>query len=206
MEPSPPVLPYAVSVLVLTGGASRRMGSHKPSLEVGDLPMVVRVLEAARPRPVLVVGRGDDVPGGIPVLVEDPPGGGPVAAIAAGVRHLPGETDVVVVLAADLPFVTSGHLDRLASAAMTGAAGATGGAVTVDPTGRRNWLCSAWPRTALAAALDRLGDPSGRSMRDLAAGLRPAEVADTDGVADDVDTPDDLVQARERVAGEGSPT
>jgi molybdopterin-guanine dinucleotide biosynthesis protein A len=186
------------------------MGSHKPSLEVGDLPMVVRVLEAARPRPVLVVGRGDDVPDGIPVLVEDPPGGGPVAAIAAGVRHLPGGTDVVVVLAADLPFVTSGHLDRLASAAMTGAMtgapGVTGGAVTVDPTGRRNWLCSAWPRAVLAAALDRLGDPSGRSMRDLAAGLRPAEVADADGVADDVDTPDDLVRARERVAGEGSPT
>jgi CTP:molybdopterin cytidylyltransferase MocA len=44
-----------------------------------------------------------------------------------------------------------------------------------------------------------------------AAHHRPGErqarqVADADGVADDVDTPDDLVQARQRVAGEGSPT
>ncbi|TQN44690.1 molybdopterin-guanine dinucleotide biosynthesis protein A [Humibacillus xanthopallidus] len=204
VEPSPPVLPYAVSVLVLTGGASRRMGSHKPSLEVGGLPMVVRVLEAARPRPVLVVGRADDVPDGIPRLVEDPPGGGPVAAIAAGVRQLPAETEVVVVLAADLPFVSAAHLDRLVSAATCDQPAA--GAVTVDAAGRRNWLCSAWPRAALAAALDRLEDPSGRSMRDLAAGLRPREVADLDGVADDVDTPSDLEEARRRDGAEGSPT
>jgi molybdopterin-guanine dinucleotide biosynthesis protein A len=65
------------------------MGSHKPSLRVGETPMVTRVLAAVRPRPVLVVGRPDDVPDGIPVLVENPPGGGPVAAIAAGLGHLP---------------------------------------------------------------------------------------------------------------------
>jgi CTP:molybdopterin cytidylyltransferase MocA len=35
-------------------------------------------------------------------------------------------------------------------------------------------------------------------MRDLAAGLRPIEVADVDRVADDVDTPDDLARARRR--------
>ena len=127
-----------------------------------------------------------------------------MAAIAAGVRQLPEETDVVVVLAADLPFVTPAHLDRLVSAATADQPGA--GAVTVDADGRRNWLCSAWPRAPLAAALDRIGDPSGRSMRDLAAGLRPREVADLHGVADDVDTPSDLEQARRRDGAEGSPT
>jgi molybdopterin-guanine dinucleotide biosynthesis protein A len=176
------------------------MGSHKPSLEVGGLPMVERVLGAARPRPVLVVGRPDDVPDGIPVLVEEPPGAGPVAAVAAGLRQLPPETDVVVVLAADLPFVTSPYLDRLVGAADAGPA------VTVDAAGRLNWLCSAWRRPVLSAALDRLGDPSGRSMRDLAAGLRPVEVADAYGAADDVDTPSDLEQARRRLGDTGSPT
>jgi molybdopterin-guanine dinucleotide biosynthesis protein A len=176
------------------------MGSHKPSIAVGGLPMVERVLRAARPRPVLVVGRPDDVPDGIPVLVEEPPGGGPVAAIAAGLRQLAPETDVVVVLAADLPFVTSAHLDLLVGAAQAGPA------VTVDATGRLNWLCSAWRRPVLGAAVDRLGDPSGRSMRELAAGLRPVEVADANGVADDVDTPSDLEQARRRLGDGGSPT
>jgi molybdopterin-guanine dinucleotide biosynthesis protein A len=167
--------------------------------------MVERVVAAARPRPVHVVGRSDDVPDGIPVLVEDPPGGGPVAAVARGLREVPAQTDAVIVLAADLPFVTSAHLDRLVRAAMTGPTGtaqppgAPEGAVTVDATARRNWLCAAWPRAVLAAALDRLGDPSGRSMRDLAAGLRPVEVADLDAVADDVDTLDDLERARRRL-------
>jgi molybdopterin-guanine dinucleotide biosynthesis protein A len=202
MEPTPPAPPYAVSVLVLTGGASRRMGRHKPSLEVDGRSMVARVVAAARPRPVHVIGRPDDVPDGIPVLVEEPPGGGPVAAVARGLREVPEETDTVVVLAADLPFVTSAHLDRLVQAAMAGPTGsaqppgAPEGAVTVDATGRRNWLCSAWPRSALAAA--------------LAAGLRPVEVADVDRVAVDVDTPKDLEQARRRLEiirdDEGLPT
>ena len=167
------------------------MGSHKPSLPVGGVPMVARVLAAARPRPVLVVGRPDDVPDGIPVLAEDPPGGGPVAAIAAGLGHLRGPRGVVIVLAADLPFVTSAHLDRLVSAALSEPAGPAP-AVTTDLAGRLNWLCSAWPHDVLDAAIDHLGDPAGRSMRDLAAGLRPVEVADSDHVADDVDTPEDL--------------
>ncbi len=181
------------------------MGSHKPSLRVGETPMVARVLAAVRPRPVLVVGRPEDVPDGIPVLVEDPPGGGPVAAIAAGLGHLSEEADAVIVLAADLPFVTSAHLDRLASALLHQSPHA-GPAVTTDATGRLNWLCSAWRRTALDAALARLGEPAGRSMRDLAAGLRPVEVADVDGVADDVDTPDDLARARGRHGDEAAST
>jgi molybdopterin-guanine dinucleotide biosynthesis protein A len=181
------------------------MGSHKPSLVVGGLPMVARVLTAARPRPVLVVGRSDDVPDGIPVVAEDPPGGGPVAAIAAGLGHLRRPTDVVVVLAADLPFVTSAHLDRLVSAALDQPAG-SGPAVTADVDGRLNWLCSAWRHGVLDAAIAHLGDPAGRSMRDLVAGLRPVEVADPDHVADDVDTPDDLEDARRRLGDESSPT
>ena len=195
--------PYAVCVVVLTGGRSTRMGEHKPSLEVGGRPMVRRVLEAARPRATLVVGRSDDVPDGIPTVVEQPPGGGPVAALAAAVEHLPTPTDVVVVLAADLPFVTSAHLDRLVGAVT--AAAANGLAVTVDAAGRLNWLCSAWRTTALRAALSALGDPAGHSMRALAAATPRADVADVDAVADDVDTPADLRRARHR-SGAGEPT
>jgi molybdopterin-guanine dinucleotide biosynthesis protein A len=167
--------------------------------------MVARVLDAVRPRPVLVVGRPDDVPDGIPVLLEDPPGGGPAAAVAAGLAHLPEATDVVVVLAADLPFVTSVHLDRLAEAAMDPSTTA-GLAVTTDASGRANWLCSAWRRSVLGAAVDALGDPAGRSMRDLTAGVHAVEVPDIDGVADDVDTPSDLERARRRHGGQPSPT
>ena len=108
-----------------------------------------------------------------------------------------------MVLAADLPFVTSAHLDRLACAA-TEPATASGLAVTTDATGRVNWLCSAWRRDALETAIAALGDPTGRSMRELADGLRPVRVPDVDGVAADVDTPADLEAARRRHGGEGA--
>jgi molybdopterin-guanine dinucleotide biosynthesis protein A len=198
VEPRPPVPTYAVSVIVLTGGLSRRMGQHKPSLGVGGSPMVVRVLAAAAPRPVLVVGRADDVPDGIPVLVEEPPGGGPVAAVAAGLTHVPPSSEAVLVLAADLPFLTTGHLDRLVVAAA--APGTSGLAVSTDPEGRTNWMCSAWRRSVLAQAVEAVGDPVGASMRSLARGLQPVEVPDPDGLAVDVDTPEDLVRARAAVA------
>ncbi|MCU1537082.1 MAG: molybdopterin-guanine dinucleotide biosynthesis protein [Humibacillus sp.] len=173
------------------------MGSHKPSLPVGGAPMVQRVLAAVAPRPVLVVGRADDVPDGIPVLVEDPPGGGPVAAVVAGLTALARLTpraEVVLLLAADLPFVTSAHLDRL-TAAVTETV-TDGPAVTRDRTGRLNWLCSAWRTDVLTAAVDALGDPDGQSLRALVGALTPREVDDEGGVADDVDTPEDLARAR----------
>jgi CTP:molybdopterin cytidylyltransferase MocA len=99
----------------------------------------------------------------------------------------------VVLLAADLPFVTSEHVDRLLEAL-----GSTDLVVTVDADGRTNWLCSAWRLPALQSRLDELGDPYGRSMRDLADGIRTQAVDDPSGVTLDVDTPADLARARAR--------
>jgi molybdopterin-guanine dinucleotide biosynthesis protein A len=187
-------------VVVLTGGASRRMGSHKPVLDVGGRPLVARVLDAAGARPALVVGPGQGVPEGVRVVWERVPGGGPVSAVSTAVATLVAEAtegallpDAVVLLAADLPFVTSAHVDRLLDAL-----GAADLAVTVDRDGRTNWLCSAWRLTALQGRLDELGDPYGRSMRDLADGIRTQRVDDPGEVALDVDTPADLARARDR--------
>jgi molybdopterin-guanine dinucleotide biosynthesis protein A len=217
-----PSIPYAVGpvVVVLTGGASRRMGSHKPVLDVGGRPLVARVLAAAGPWRTLVVGPGQGVPDEVQVVRERVPGGGPVAGLAAAVEALgapggsgalgapgaPGERasgaeerDVVVVLAADLPFVTHAHLDRLVAALATGESEAAPDlAVTVDRDGRTNWLCAAWRTTVLRARLESLGDPHGRRMRDLADGIQTVFVDDPDEVALDVDTPADLGHARRR--------
>lgn len=79
-----------------------------------------RVLAAvtdATPR--VLVGAADAVPTGVLVVREDPPGGGPVAAAAAGLALLGPDTAVVALLAADLPLLTRAaigdllnHLDR----------------------------------------------------------------------------------------------
>lgn len=199
--------PYAVDpvVVVLTGGGSRRMGSHKPALDVGGQPLVARVLSAAGAWRSLVVGAGEGVPGGVWVVTEHVPGGGPVAGLAVAVATLdsdlpPGEVpEVVVVLAADLPFVTHAHVDRLVAALVMGdAVVAPDLAVTVDREGRTNWLCAAWRTTALRSRLESLGDAHGRSMRDLCDGIRTVHVDDPLDVALDVDTPADLEHARRR--------
>lgn len=211
----------AAVVIVLTGGASSRMGRHKPALEVAGRPMVRWVVDAARPRPTLVVGSALGVPGDVTVVADDQPGGGPVAGLATGLYHVgdltsragdarsasiggagpdPGRrgssADVVIVLAGDLPFVTSAHLDRLVDALKHDVAGV---AVTVDDDGRRNWLCAAWRTGLLRERISALGDPNGQSMRRLAEGTMVAEV-DHSGEASDVDTPDELHRARRRAA------
>lgn len=201
--------PYAVDpvVVVLTGGGSRRMGSHKPTLDVGGQSLVARVLAAAGSWRTLVVGAAQGVPEGVRVARERVPGGGPVAGLAAAVDTLvadapPGETpEVVVVLAADLPFVTHTHVERLVAALVPGdAADGPDLAVTVDSEGRTNWLCAAWRTTALRARVDSLGDAYGRSMRELCDGIRTVPVDDPLDVALDVDTPADLERARRRAA------
>ncbi|WP_430503309.1 molybdenum cofactor guanylyltransferase [Micromonospora trifolii] len=109
------------AAVVLAGGAARRMGGvDKPALPVGGRPMRDRVLAAvsdATPR--VLVGAADAVPSGVRVVREDPPGGGPVAAAAAGLALLDADTTLVALLAADLPLLTRAaigdlltHLDR----------------------------------------------------------------------------------------------
>lgn len=198
-----------VHVVVLTGGRSSRMGSHKPALEVGGRPIVERVVDAARPWPVLVVGRVEGVPDGIRVVADETPDAGPLAALATAVGALPpGPKGVVVLLAGDLPFVTHAHLERLVSEVRGPATGggATGArpalGVSVDADGRRNWLCSAWRADALVSQLAGLGNPAHRGLRDLVAGLPAAAVTDVPhgGAALDVDTPADLERARAQAA------
>src|SRR3954467_7209728 len=90
--------------VVLAGGKARRLGGQpKPQLEVGGRSMLAAVLAAvdgADPR--VVVGPPQPGPAGARLVGEEPPGGGPVPALAAGLAVV--GTDVVAVLAADLPF------------------------------------------------------------------------------------------------------
>ena len=82
---------------------------------------------------------------------EDPPGGGPVAALRCGLAEV--SAPDVVLLAADLPFLRPVHVTRLLAAL---AGPATRGAALLDTSGRPQWLASCWPAAVLRAALERL--------------------------------------------------
>jgi molybdopterin-guanine dinucleotide biosynthesis protein A len=164
-------------------------GVAKPRLEVGGrrlLDIALDALAGARQRVVV----GDvAVPDGVLVTREEPPGAGPVAALAAALPLV--ESDLCVVLAADLPFVTREHVAQLVSAADDRSA------VAVDTGGRAQPLLAAYHVGALRAALP--DDVDGAPMRALRVETRSVRL-DGDPWFD-VDHPADLETARSRTDG-----
>ncbi|MEV6860105.1 NTP transferase domain-containing protein [Streptosporangium subroseum] len=199
---------------VLAGGrASRLGGQDKPALQVSGRPLIESVAAAvADARRLIVVG--PDRPG-LPHAIfrrEDPPGGGPVPALRAGLPEV--DAPWVALLAADLPFLTAEHVSALLDAAggdLTGdmtegaAAGegmtdgdaadgeARAGAVLIDDGGREQWLAGVWRTAVLVRAL---AGYEGRSLHGLLAPLSPVKLHLTGEPWFDCDTVDDLQRAR----------
>ncbi len=195
-----PALPPYAAVVLAGGRAARLGGQAKPQLEVGGRSMLAAVLSAvADARPRIVVGPPQRVPAGVEVLREEPAGGGPVAAMRAGLGRV--DTDVVAVLAGDLPFLTA-DLVRQLRERLTG-----DGVLVVDDAGRDQLLLGVWRtaalRTALAGAAAHA--PVRRVLAPLAvtrwrAPVEPGRPAPWT----DCDTPADLARARAAAAAAGS--
>src|SRR4051794_41624435 len=93
-------------------------GADKAALEVDGVTLLERSLAAAvSAHEVVVVGA--EVPTSRPVTwtVEDPPSGGPAAAVLAGLDAFTCDPDPVVVLAVDMPPLKATTLARLLWAA-----------------------------------------------------------------------------------------
>ena len=186
-----------LAAVVLAGGAGRRLGGvDKALLDLGGSTPLQRTLAAlTHCHPVVIAGPRRATRHHITWVQEDPPGGGPVAGIAAALSRIDdAATEWVAVLACDLPFMTSGTIDGLHAAAQD-----RDGATLVDADGRRQPLAAVYRLDTLRRALDALGDPHGTSMRALLAGLDLVELPDPGAESFDVDDPADLAAARQRV-------
>lgn len=183
-----------LSGILLTGGASRRMGRDKATIEVDGEPLarhVARALSAATAM-ALEVGPGSS---GLPNVTEEPAGLGPLAAVVAGWDELTrrtGEKRAALVLAVDLPDVSRLLLGLLA---------AHPGEASVVPVrgGRPQPLCARWSVADLERAASQLsaGERSLRHVFGPGAVLldEPAWAQAAPGSAlDDVDTPADLAR------------
>ena len=182
----------AWTAIILTGGAGTRMGREKPGVMLGDFTLVDHVFMGL-PSGVEVIVVGPDLPRPLrPVTCtrESPPGGGPVAGLAAGLHLV--TTEIVGVIATDMPFA-GGVLEGLAQRMPPGA----DALIPVDATGHRQPLCAVYRAAALRSALFALGALTGTSMRSLLAHLVIAETASTDlDALFDIDTPSDLERSR----------
>lgn len=195
----------AYDAIVLAGGAAKRLGGiDKPAVRVGGRTLLDRVLAACEgaARTVVVGGR---LPTVRPVrwAREDPPGGGPLAALDAGVRCV--EADTVLVLSADLPFLGEPTVRRLVEALDTSGREA---ALLVDPDGRDQPLVAAYRgeplRRELALLATEYGSLAGLPLRLLTHELDLARVHADPFASFDCDTWEDISTARARIREHGT--
>ncbi|MEI2715240.1 MAG: NTP transferase domain-containing protein [Nocardioides sp.] len=180
-----PVEPAPVAI-ILTGGTGARLGgTDKAALEIAGSTLLERALTAtACCSSVVVVGGQTPTSRVVRFTRESPVLGGPAAGLLAGLEAVEGSPEWVVVLAVDMPYVTSGTVSRLLAAA------ARDGAWLIGPDGRRalaGVLASSALRRVDPGPAARHGLPFFRLLRDLDLVAVPAssdEVHDVDNWAD----------------------
>jgi molybdopterin-guanine dinucleotide biosynthesis protein A len=179
----------AWTAIVLTGGSGTRLGGRsKAEVVLGEATLLEHVLQGLPPGVnVVVVGPEPTTPSRTVIVTrESPAGGGPVAALAAGLQLV--TTPLVGVIATDMPFASS----LLAGLTATIPPDADA-LVPLDATGRRQPLCAAYRSAALHRAVQSLGIVENASLRSLIEHLAVAETTAARAAdLEDIDTPSDL--------------
>ncbi|MFG2722382.1 NTP transferase domain-containing protein [Streptomyces sp. NPDC048416] len=194
----------AYDAVVLAGGAAKRLGgADKPGLSVGGRSLLDRVLTAcAGAATTVVVGGRRTTARPVTWAREEPAGGGPVAALDAGVRHTSAKS--VLVLSADLPFLAAPTV-----AALLDALRSTGreGALCADTDGRDQPLVAVYRaeplRRELALLAAEHGSLAGLPLRLLTRRLDLTRVTADPLASFDCDTWEDLAAARARIRDHG---
>jgi molybdopterin-guanine dinucleotide biosynthesis protein A len=157
-----------LSAVLIAGGLSRRMGADKATLLVAGKPLwqqQLQVLSGMRPVALWVSARRvlPWCPPGIEVVVDKTPSRGPLSGVAAALGRL--LTSHLLVLAVDLPQMTTEHLLKLWSLSQPG--------IGVIPLNRGYYepLCAIYPFEAAAAAAAALHS-SDVSLQSFAQTLR----------------------------------
>jgi len=166
------------SAIVLSGGTNKRFGSDKSVAILHGITLLDNVLSFI-PKEIKTVIVGKDV-------FEEPPSGGPVAGIARGLQEI--DSEYVAIAAVDMPY-GSALFPQLLEAISADAA------MPVDAEGFKQPLCGIYRRTSLLAAIEKLGNPHGQSMRAICDLLIIDQVQVDAHVLIDIDTPEDLIRA-----------
>ena len=203
----------SLAAIVIAGGAARRFGADKLALRDAEGRSLLEVTVAGVAEvaePVIVVGpertgfRQLDEAATTSSLVqlaetadgsrslvwtrEDPPGGGPCAALISGLACVPDEATHVAVLAGDAP------LGGMAVTALRQVIDDAAVAVVTDGSGREQPMTAVYAVPALKAAVAAYGDGRDMSIRQVLDDLRPQTVVaiiDQWSASSDIDLPDD---------------
>ena len=189
------VTSVGVTAVVLCGGTGRRFGGDKTQALIDGVPVLDHVVGQLPPSwPVVCVGPARPTVAPVTWVREEPPGGGPVAALAAGLAEV--SSPVVVVLGGDMPYAAPAATALVAALLADPAVDAVVGR---DPQGRTQPLLAAYRTEALRRAVP---DPSaGVALMRVVDALVHADLPTDSRAALDIDTREDLQTARHRVEG-----
>lgn len=190
------------AVILAGGRASRLGGADKPALVIGGRTLLDHAIDAAgSARRTIVVGPPREIDG-VETVREDPPYGGPVAALETALNLIGSEW--MLLLAADLP--RAGEAVTLLLRAAVPHPERVDGFAIVDPQGYTQWLAGLYRTDAIRGAVEALiathGSTRNSSLRSLLGSLAITRVPDLDGVAVDLDTWQDVNEARAREEGD----
>ncbi len=198
-----------IACVVLIGGESRRMGEDKASLDLAGKALVERVLDVVRPlfSEIYIGAHEESTLGkayGLPVIVDTLPGRGPALGVCAALDKASAEK--VFIVSCDLPMLSGRVIEYLATL--------TEGFDAVVPMveGRIQTTCAIYSRACLAPLEERVSstEKGGRSLArflEETEGLKVRYVTEDElksiengvGSFADVDTPQDLEEAREKL-------
>lgn len=190
-----------VTVFILAGGQSSRMGRDKAFLQLGERSLLERALAAARTvtAEVRIVGQQEKFAAYAPVIEDLYAGRGPLAGIHAALRW--SSTELNLVLGVDTPFIDTAFLRYLVEQAA-----ASGAVVTVPRVaGQRQPLCAVYRREfadlaeqALQAGRNRIDALFEQTSARIIDETEMRKLAFDPGMFDNLNTPEEWDQACRR--------
>ena len=207
--------------IILAGGTGRRLGGvSKADIMLGERRLLDWVLAGARAHIdgtiVVVAPESVEVPAGVIRTLEDPPLGGPVAGIFAGLdaiarqpmtleytEETPTGPTLIGVLTCAAPGAGLA-LPRLRDSLLTARPGCDA-MIGRDATGREQYLLGVYQAEALRRRRERWGDVHGASMHRFISALAISALDLPAHMTADCDTPEDLARLRRelRVSSRG---
>lgn len=193
-----PLEPHDLSVAILAGGKSTRMGHDKALLKIGDRPMLQRVLESIPhwiEDRILIANHNDYNFWELPTYPDLIPNCGPLSGIHSALTHI--RHSNCLILACDLPFITSELLEQLTSHH-------TSRATVLESANGPEPLCAVYSQTCLPVIKAQLqsGNYTARALLEQlgAVVMRPNIRSGDDGhdVLLNVNTPAQLQHARDK--------
>lgn len=161
-----------VTGVILAGGESRRMGTDKASLVIGDRTLVRRVVDrlvAAGCEPVLVLHRRPEelTDVAVPIVADRHGGQGPLDGVITALSI--SSTSVVVTVPVDLPRFDHDDIVRLIAELENRSE--LDVVVAVDPFGRDQHLAAAWRKDRCLPILQKSFTNGERAVRRAIDGL-----------------------------------